>query len=146
VVATPRPEPLTLTFRSDSDDPESRGSRGDSNGGELAEVIKAGGRRAYVGFEPSGSVHIGHLLTINKLMELQKLGFHIIVLLAGLHAYLNEKGSFEEIREKRGDKKYEKYEDMKLDYKNGRLYPLDIKMNAVRYSEGIMKGISSFSH
>jgi len=24
-----------------------------------------------VGFEPSGSVHIGHLLTINKLMELQ---------------------------------------------------------------------------
>jgi tyrosyl-tRNA synthetase len=55
--------------------------------------------RAYVGYEPSGSVHIGHLPIVNKLMELQRTGFHIIVLLADIHAYLNEKGSFEQIRE-----------------------------------------------
>ncbi len=55
--------------------------------------------RAYVGFEPSGSVHIGHLPIINELKELQRIGFHIIVLLADIHAYLNEKGSFEQIRE-----------------------------------------------
>jgi tyrosyl-tRNA synthetase len=54
--------------------------------------------RAYVGFEPSGSVHIGHLPIMNKLRELQRIGFHIIVLLADMHAYLNEKGDFEQIR------------------------------------------------
>jgi len=54
--------------------------------------------RAYVGFEPSGSVHIGHLPILMTLKELQRLGFHIIILLADIHAYLNEKGSLEEIR------------------------------------------------
>ena len=54
--------------------------------------------RAYVGFEPSGVVHIGHLPLINKLRELQRIGFHVIVLLADMHAYLNEKGSLEDIR------------------------------------------------
>lgn len=55
--------------------------------------------RAYVGFEPSGNVHIGHLPILNTLRALQRLGVHIIVLLADIHAYLNEKGSFEQIRE-----------------------------------------------
>ena len=55
--------------------------------------------RAYVGFEPSGSVHIGHMPILNTLRQLQRMGFHIIILLADMHAYLNEKGSFEQIRE-----------------------------------------------
>ncbi len=54
--------------------------------------------RAYLGFEPSGVVHIGHLPLIIKLRELQRIGFHVIVLLADMHAYLNEKGSLEDIR------------------------------------------------
>ncbi|RZN33661.1 MAG: tyrosine--tRNA ligase [Methanophagales archaeon ANME-1-THS] len=54
--------------------------------------------RAYVGFEPSGSVHIGHLPILILMRELQRAGFHVIILLADLHAYLNEKGSFEQIR------------------------------------------------
>ncbi|MEM4472961.1 MAG: tyrosine--tRNA ligase [Archaeoglobaceae archaeon] len=54
--------------------------------------------RAYVGYEPSGDIHLGHLITVNKLKDLQRAGFEIIVLLADIHAYLNEKGSFEEIR------------------------------------------------
>ncbi|MGB2729058.1 MAG: tyrosine--tRNA ligase [Halobacteriota archaeon] len=69
---------------------------------ELKEALESKSKsklRAYVGFEPSGSVHIGHLPIINKLRELQRMGFHIIVLLADIHAYLNEKGSFEQIRE-----------------------------------------------
>ncbi len=53
----------------------------------------------YVGYEPSGSLHLGHLLTANKLIDLQKAGFHVKILLADVHAYLNEKGTFEEIRE-----------------------------------------------
>jgi len=55
--------------------------------------------RAYVGYEPSGKVHMGHMLTVNKLIDLQQAGFHVVVLLADLHAYLNEKGTLEEIRE-----------------------------------------------
>lgn len=69
---------------------------------ELEEALASKSKRklrAYVGYEPSGSVHIGHLPIINKLRELQRIGFHIIVLLADVHAYLNEKGNFEQIRE-----------------------------------------------
>jgi len=54
--------------------------------------------RAYVGYEPSGEIHLGHLITVNKLKDLQSVGFEVIVLLADIHAYLNEKGTFEEIR------------------------------------------------
>ncbi|MHC1585865.1 MAG: tyrosine--tRNA ligase [Candidatus Syntropharchaeia archaeon] len=55
--------------------------------------------RAYVGYEPSGSIHFGHVLTVNKLIDLQRSGFEIVVLLADIHAYLNEKGDFDEIKE-----------------------------------------------
>jgi len=57
------------------------------------------GKRAYVGYEPSGVLHIGHMLTATKLIDLQDAGFEVTVLLADVHAYLNDKGSFEEIRE-----------------------------------------------
>ena len=57
------------------------------------------GKRAYVGYEPSGVLHIGHMLTANKLIDLQEAGFDVVVLLADVHAYLNDKGTFEEIRE-----------------------------------------------
>ncbi|ELZ95148.1 tyrosyl-tRNA ligase [Haloferax mucosum ATCC BAA-1512] len=57
------------------------------------------GKRAYVGYEPSGVLHIGHMLTANKLIDLQAAGFKVVVLLADVHAYLNGKGTFEEIRQ-----------------------------------------------
>jgi tyrosyl-tRNA synthetase len=57
------------------------------------------GKRVYVGYEPSGVLHLGHLLTANKLIDLQDAGFEVVVLLADVHAYLNDKGTFEEIRE-----------------------------------------------
>ncbi|APX96683.1 tyrosine--tRNA ligase [Natronorubrum daqingense] len=57
------------------------------------------GKRAYVGYEPSGVLHLGHLLTANKLIDLQDAGMEVVVLLADVHAYLNGKGSFEEIRD-----------------------------------------------
>jgi len=56
------------------------------------------GKRAYVGYEPSGVLHIGHMLTANKLIDLQAAGFEVTVLLADVHAYLNDKGSFASIR------------------------------------------------
>ncbi|GAB3668965.1 tyrosine--tRNA ligase [Halopiger thermotolerans] len=57
------------------------------------------GKRAYVGYEPSGVLHLGHLLTANKLIDLQEAGMEVVVLLADVHAYLNGKGTFEEIRD-----------------------------------------------
>ena len=57
------------------------------------------GKRAYVGYEPSGVLHIGHMLTANKLIDLQEAGMEVVVLLADVHAYLNDKGTFEEIEE-----------------------------------------------
>ena len=64
-----------------------------------ALATESEGKRAYVGYEPSGVLHIGHMLTATKLMDLQAVGFDVTVLLADVHAYLNDKGSFEEIRE-----------------------------------------------
>ena len=55
------------------------------------------GARAYVGYEPSGALHLGHMLTANKLIDLQEAGMQVVVLLADVHAYLNDKGTFEEI-------------------------------------------------
>ncbi len=66
---------------------------------ELKKLLKTKDEPVtYVGYEPSGSLHLGHLLTANKLIDLQKAGFKVKILLADLHAYLNEKGSLEEIR------------------------------------------------
>jgi tyrosyl-tRNA synthetase len=69
----------------------------EAEGQALAEAPE--GKRAYVGYEPSGVLHIGHMLTATKLMDLQDAGFEVTVLLADVHAYLNDKGTFEEIRE-----------------------------------------------
>ena len=68
--------------------------------GELEELLnKKEAPRAYVGYEPSGKIHMGHVLTVNKLIDLQKAGFEITVLLADVHAYLNRKGTLEEVRQ-----------------------------------------------
>lgn len=66
---------------------------------ELEELLKKKDSPvAYVGYEPSGKIHLGHVLTVNKLLDLQNAGFEIIVLLADVHAYLNQKGTLEEVR------------------------------------------------
>tara|TARA_Y100000310_G_scaffold264550_1_gene275209 strand:+ start:140 stop:1087 length:948 start_codon:yes stop_codon:yes gene_type:complete len=53
---------------------------------------------AYCGYEPSGPLHLGHFVTITKLMDLEKAGFEVKVLLADVHAVLNRKGSEQEIK------------------------------------------------
>ena len=54
---------------------------------------------AYCGYEPNGPMHLGHFVTILKLMDLQKAGFSVRILLADVHAMLNRKGSEKEIKE-----------------------------------------------
>ena len=65
---------------------------------ELRELLKKERPTAYCGYEPSGKIHFGHALTVQKLADLQAAGSRVIVLLADLHAYLNDKGTLEEIR------------------------------------------------
>jgi tyrosyl-tRNA synthetase len=66
---------------------------------ELAALLSSKKQvTAYAGYEPSGQLHLGHLLTVYKLIDLQSSGVDVIVLLADLHAYLNEKGTMEQIR------------------------------------------------
>jgi tyrosyl-tRNA synthetase len=66
---------------------------------ELRTLLETNDKpRAYVGYEPSGEIHLGHMMTVQKLMDLQNAGFEVVVLLADIHAYLNEKGDFDEIK------------------------------------------------
>lgn len=52
----------------------------------------------YCGYEPSGPMHLGHFVTITKLMDFEKAGFKVKILLADVHAFLNRKNTEEEIK------------------------------------------------
>ena len=65
---------------------------------ELRGLLAKPGRKVYAGYEPSGEIHLGHLVTINKLIDLRDAGLEVTVLLADLHAFLNRKGTMEEVR------------------------------------------------
>jgi len=52
----------------------------------------------YCGYEPSGPMHLGNFVTITKLMDLEKAGFEVVILLADIHALLNRKGNESEIK------------------------------------------------
>lgn len=54
--------------------------------------------RTYIGFEPSGVLHIGHFSSSIPVIKLARHGFHPIILLADLHALVNDKGEIGEIR------------------------------------------------
>ncbi|MEM4915092.1 MAG: tyrosine--tRNA ligase, partial [Thermosphaera sp.] len=63
----------------------------------LAEKEKP---RAYLGFEPSGLVHVGWLVWMFKVRDLVEAGVDFYLLEATWHAYINDKlgGSLELIR------------------------------------------------
>jgi len=66
---------------------------------DLRTVLAQPQKKVYAGYEPSGEIHLGHLVTINKLVDLQTAGFEVTILLADLHAFLNRKGTMEKVRE-----------------------------------------------
>jgi len=66
---------------------------------ELREILARPTKRVYAGYEPSGEIHLGHLVTVNKLVDLKNSGFDVVVLLADLHAFLNRKGTMEQVAE-----------------------------------------------
>lgn len=64
----------------------------------LRDVLKKDKIRVYCGYEPSGKLHFGHAVTVQKLVDFQEIGAQVVVLFADLHAYLNDKGELDEIQ------------------------------------------------
>ncbi|MDP2673037.1 MAG: tyrosine--tRNA ligase [Nanoarchaeota archaeon] len=75
----------------------------------------------YCGYEPSGDIHLGHLVSMTKLLDLQKAGFKIKVLLADWHAYLNQKGDWEFIgtESKKWEKEFKAFGLSKAEFVKG---------------------------
>ncbi len=67
---------------------------------ELKTVLEKTKPRAYIGFEPSGTVHLGWKICTNKIKDFLEAGFEFTVLLADWHAYINDKlgGDIEKIK------------------------------------------------
>lgn len=65
------------------------------NENQLKELIKKKKPITYCGYETSGPITLGHMVTITKLQDLQKAGFHVKVLFADWHTYLNQKGDWD---------------------------------------------------
>ncbi len=67
---------------------------------ELKQVLQKDKKRAYIGFEPSGTVHLGWKICTNKINDFLEAGFDFKVLLADWHAYINDKlgGDIEKIK------------------------------------------------
>ena len=60
---------------------------------ELEEILEEKEEpRAYVGYETSGPVHLGHWISVRKMLDIQKAGFQPVILWADLHTFLNKKG------------------------------------------------------
>ena len=58
---------------------------------ELKAVLNKTHPKAYIGFEPSGVVHLGWKICTNKIKDFLACGFNFIILLADWHAYINDK-------------------------------------------------------
>ena len=67
---------------------------------ELKIVLQKTKPKAYIGFEPSGTVHLGWKICTKKINDFLKCGFDFTVLLADWHAYINDKldGDIEKIK------------------------------------------------
>ena len=67
---------------------------------ELKTVLGKSKPKAYIGFEPSGIVHLGWKICTNKIKDFIDCGFDFTVLLADWHAYINDKlgGDLEKIK------------------------------------------------
>ena len=67
---------------------------------ELHKALNIEKPRAYIGLEPSGTVHLGYIICSNKIKDFISCGFDFIILLADWHAYINDKldGDIEKIK------------------------------------------------
>ncbi len=66
---------------------------------ELIERLRSDGLSGYVGYEPSKEIHIGWLVWMLKSRDLVRLGAKVKALEASWHAWINDKGELDELRE-----------------------------------------------
>jgi tyrosyl-tRNA synthetase len=60
--------------------------------GELRSLLETSSKpTAYIGYEPSGFVHIGQMITASKIVDMQRAGVEFTVFLADWHAMINDK-------------------------------------------------------
>ncbi len=63
---------------------------------ELSDLLERDSPSVYIGYAPTGEMHIGHFTTIRKLADFIEAGLDVTVLVADLHAHLDdEKSPFE---------------------------------------------------
>ena len=60
---------------------------------ELAELLDEDSPSAYIGYAPTGEMHIGHFTTMRKLADFVRAGLDVTVLIADLHAHLDDEKS-----------------------------------------------------
>ncbi|PSP76464.1 tyrosine--tRNA ligase [Halobacteriales archaeon QS_1_68_20] len=60
---------------------------------ELADLLDGDDPTAYIGYAPTGEMHIGHFTTIRKLADFLRAGLEVKVLVADLHAHLDDEKS-----------------------------------------------------
>ncbi|WP_324661663.1 tyrosine--tRNA ligase [Haloarcula sediminis] len=70
---------------------------------ELEELFEAGDPTAYIGYAPTGEMHIGHFTTMRKLADFLRAGVEVTVLIADLHAHLDDNKSPFDLLDARSD-------------------------------------------
>jgi tyrosyl-tRNA synthetase len=60
---------------------------------ELRDLFADGDPSAYIGYAPTGEMHIGHFTTMRKLADFLRAGVEVTVLIADLHAHLDDNKS-----------------------------------------------------
>ena len=60
---------------------------------ELETLFDEGTPSAYIGYAPTGEMHIGHYTTMRKLADFIEAGIDVTVLIADLHAHLDDEKS-----------------------------------------------------
>lgn len=68
---------------------------------EIEQLLADGSPHIYIGYAPTGEMHIGHYTTIRKLVDFLSAGVEVSVLIADLHAHLDEEKSPYELLEAR---------------------------------------------
>jgi tyrosyl-tRNA synthetase len=57
---------------------------------ELEALLEEGSPSVYIGYAPTGEMHIGHFTTMRKLADFLGAGMEVTVLVADLHAHLDD--------------------------------------------------------
>jgi len=60
---------------------------------ELRDLFEQGDPSAYIGYAPTGEMHIGHFTTMRKLADFLRADVEVTVLIADLHAHLDDNKS-----------------------------------------------------